>query len=795
MGFSGQLLLGIGGYVKGKRDPAEGGEGKAVVPESHEVTAAAAAVLLGTKIVLMEVAYCRGKEPVPGGAVLVDITLEGTQAVIDSILHGLGKEKPQPEAGQFGKVRIPLYVHMHTDPAAEGDGPHCIDIHDPLYSGSQDADFAVDLYCIFEHGPFCCIGAGTGPVVHSSLPLHSDIPVVVRRSTPDIQFHRLIQNFFVLKRHFFKNTVQSAVDVVETLSLEDQPALILLHANLFHLVRTHIGIFFHGDDHPVSPISLQRDLIKAEKHTLLPEFIGLPKKIKDLHINLSFFGEGRQGQEDPACFPRKDRRDLRRRDHTSRDPDVIAGHFVFQSDILLQINKIHLILDVEDACGLGIAGMVMHMHGPGADRIRVICLQSSGAGRVRLSFQDLLNAGSTGPGNNAGGAVNVFIFQEPCVGRAVGIDKAVHTEIAVVGILSVVPAIIVDRSAVRRRSLVNGMVAPLPDKTSADAVVVFHQAKIVLVISCPIAHGMAVLAHDKGLFRIRLRVADDIFKGRIHPAVEIDVGMIEGTGASRVPGALIVGQARGVIGFGPAQGFLKGAAVAALVSHGPDHHAGAVFVPVHQLFCAVEGSCDKGRVVRYHFIPAGRPLLICILPVAEHPEAMALIVRLVDDKKAVPVAHLIKHGSIGVVAGPDGVEIITFHHLQIPAYMVDSDHRAAHRVPVMTVHAPEPDGTAVDQDNISLHRDLPDTDLFSDHFTAGLHKKRIQIRILTAPQMGVFYGKLCFTFKLEAADLIFFGIQKRRGHRYRLFQIFHLHREHGALRAGHFLFPFLPDDL
>ena len=65
--------------------------------------------------------------------------------------------------------------------------------------------------------------------------------------------------------------------------------------------------------------------------------------------------------------------------------------------------------------------------------------------------------------------------------RPVGKHKAVQAEIPVVLKLAVVAAVPVHGFPVRRCSLIDGMVAPLPDKTAAQAGILFRQIPVFLL--------------------------------------------------------------------------------------------------------------------------------------------------------------------------------------------------------------------------------------------------------------------------------------------------------------------------
>ena len=97
-------------------------------------------------------------------------------------------------------------------------------------------------------------------------------------------------------------------------------------------------------------------------------------------------------------------------------------------------------------------------------------------------------------GNDPRRTVYVFVFQKTGVHPAVRIDQTVHAEVSVVRELAAVAAVSVDFPAVRRCSPVDGVVAPLPDKAAADAVVLLHELEIIFQIARAVAHGVTVFA-------------------------------------------------------------------------------------------------------------------------------------------------------------------------------------------------------------------------------------------------------------------------------------------------------------
>ena len=378
-----------------------------------------------------------------------------------------------------------------------------------------------------------------------------------------------------------------------------------------------------------------------------------------------------------------------------------------------------------------------------------------------------------------------------------------------------VAAIVVDRPSVPGRALVDRVVAPFPDKGAANAVILLDQPEVVLVIAGPVSHGMGIFTEDIGLVRLTaghlLRIfpflcraapagdidvcrpnplgagfgiADHILEGGVHPAVQIDVGIVVSAGPPPVVGALVVGQARWIVLFCPAQGLFICTAVAAFISHRPDHDTGAVLVAVNHFLHAVQGRLLKSGIVGDHLVPAGRALLVRILFVIQHPGAVALVVRFVDDKKAILVTHLIEHGRIRVVARPDGVEVVPLHHLQVTLHVLDIHHRAGHGIRIVAVYPPELDRLPVDLHNIPVDTDFPDPDPVCDDLLRGLEADRVQIGILTAPQVRCRDRNDGALPKRKTCDLPALRIEDGRGDRRLRHPAVQVGGPDGDLRAG-----------
>ncbi len=145
---------------------------------------------------------------------------------------------------------------------------------------------------------------------------------------------------------------------------------------------------------------------------------------------------------------------------------------------------------------------------------------------------------------------------------------------------------------------------------------------------------MAVLAHHKRLGAVLFKIVTDLIQRRIHPALKINDAVIVFPLVGHIAGTLVMGETGGIKFLRPSQRLLKGAAVSALISHGPDHDAGAVFVTLHAALGTVHSGLCIQRIVRNDLIPAfgsGFPARIRIVNIRC---SVTLIVRLIDNEKA-----------------------------------------------------------------------------------------------------------------------------------------------------------------
>ena len=178
-----------------------------------------------------------------------------------------------------------------------------------------------------------------------------------------------------------------------------------------------------------------------------------------------------------------------------------------------------------------------------------------------------------------------------CIGRldgvhlggiaAVGQHKAVHAEFPVGGAVSKVAAVGKAGLSVRTRHG-DAVVHILPDKPALIQRLFVGILGVVGDAAAAVAHGVAVLAHDKRLFRVPCQKLFDVCHRGIHLAFHIGGG-----GVFPVPeNTLVVHKAAGVGAAEILTHLPQGLAAVALVAARPDEDGRVVFVPFQHGFGA-----------------------------------------------------------------------------------------------------------------------------------------------------------------------------------------------------------------
>ena len=187
--------------------------------------------------------------------------------------------------------------------------------------------------------------------------------------------------------------------------------------------------------------------------------------------------------------------------------------------------------------------------------------------------------------------------------------------------------------------------------------------------------------------------------------------------------------------------FKNDAAPVALVSAAPDQDTGMILIPFNH---AVHPIQHQRKVI--HPVPR-QSLLPGQGPCRDHvPYTMGLHIAFIDHIESQLVAQLVKHAGIGIMTGPNSVQIIAFHRDQIPADFLRRHGPSRLRAVIMPVHTLEDNPTAVDQHQPVFQFKPAETDLLIHRFPnpafriCDLDIQIVQVRKLRAPLFGVLYG-------------------------------------------------------
>ena len=340
--------------------------------------------------------------------------------------------------------------------------------------------------------------------------------------------------------------------------------------------------------------------------------------------------------------------------------------------------------------------------------------------------------------------VDILVFHQTGAGSSVGIYQTINTEVAVMGPFTAITAVQVLCLAVLSNTGVDCVVTPLPDETAAHDVMLLDELPVVFQVAGAVAHGVCIFAHQEGLVRVGVQITLQTLQGRVHIAVQVDVGEIILTLAAAVLAALIMGQTSGIEMLGPGKGCLEAASVGAFITHGPADDRGAVLVTLDAALGAVHGCFQKFGIICEGFVPGFHMVLPDVIFLAvQRGSAMTFVISFVNDEKSVLITQLVEHGSIRIVAGADGIEVVLLDHSQIPLHVLDADDGAGYGIGVMTVDTAEFDGVSIQENHVVLDVNLPEADAISDDFIRGFQKQGVQVGLFGIPESGVLNREDC----------------------------------------------------
>ena len=105
----------------------------------------------------------------------------------------------------------------------------------------------------------------------------------------------------------------------------------------------------------------------------------------------------------------------------------------------------------------------------------------------------------------------------------VRINQTVHAEVTIMQILAMITTIVIHGLPIVSLALIDCMIAPFPNKTTAEEIAGSEEFKVVFQITRAVSHRMAVFTEQKGLVRFRCKIFLDFLPRQIHTAIEIQI--------------------------------------------------------------------------------------------------------------------------------------------------------------------------------------------------------------------------------------------------------------------------------
>ena len=285
----------------------------------------------------------------------------------------------------------------------------------------------------------------------------------------------------------------------------------------------------------------------------------------------------------------------------------------------------------------------------------------------------------------------------------IGTDDAVAAEVAVVDRFAEVTAIA--RAAVGQGQRV---VAPLPDEPALQSMVCLKGLLICGVSTCG-THRVAVLAQDQRSAPVggRFRPGDEVLDRGVHRTHDVGDGRV---GIQVVhQRALVVKRATGIDATNPGSRRVVGGPVTRFVTERPGDHTRMIQIALHQSPDPLDDGVGVAVVV------AQRGLT-----------SMGFDVRLIDHVDPVLVAEVDKARIGGGMGATNGVDVVLLHQLEIPPHGGLVDAATPGRVELVTVHAVDHHGRAIDSQLVVGHHDRSKPGSLPaqvDHLAAGVAQR------------------------------------------------------------------------
>ena len=340
-------------------------------------------------------------------------------------------------------------------------------------------------------------------------------------------------------------------------------------------------------------------------------------------------------------------------------------------------------------------------------------------------------------GNYPCRAVHIFIFQQTGMRGTIRVYQTIHTEIAIMDLLPMIPAVIINGLSILCFSMCNGVIAPLPDKAAAHPVKFLDYLEVILKIPGSVSHAVAILYQQERFTGIFLQVFPNLIQGRIHAAIQVNVPIFIGFPTFPVSGTLILCQAARIKYFCPCKCLFKVTAIRTFISHRPHHDRRAVLIPLHHQLHAIYNGSFPHRIIRDLFIPAVKPVLVGIHFPIQHDRSMCFNVCFINDHESVFVTHLVKERCVRIMTGTDCIEIVLFHQHQILSNLLHTDGKSRDWIGIMTVYPAELNLLSVKVNTFIPDFNLTKTDMIHNGLCFGPDDQCIQIRIFRIPEHRV----------------------------------------------------------
>ena len=540
------------------------------------------------------------------------------------------------------------------------------------------------------------VSTGNHVIIVGGHPVQLQLPVVVSRSSPDVEVHGLVQNFLTINGQLCEHTGELIVLVSKCSGADGNVTITLGGGNAVFAQRLVLPDL-QCSLVPVICI-LQLNFIKAQVKTLRQDFGSVLQLVIDLQEATAFFGNFNV-QRQSSVAVRSNCGQLF--DLAAGDDHTVTVDFVSSGSIFRQRNKVHIVMD---------------------DQLAVLCIIVFDTGRT----------------------MDILILHKAGTGSSVRENQAIDTEVAVVGPFTAVAAVQILGLAVLSNTGIDSVVTPLPNETAAHNVVVLDELPVIFQIAGAVAHGMGVFAHQERLVRVGIQIPLQAFHRGIHITVQVNVGEIILTLAAAILGAFVMGQAGRIKVLGPGQGCFEAAAIGAFIAHGPADNGGTVLISLDAQLGAVHSCFHKLGVICEGFVPGLNMVLPDIVFLAvQSGSAVAFVVGFVDHHETVLVTQLVEHGSVGIVSSADCVEVIFLDHPQVALHVLHADDRAGNSIRVMTVDTAELDGATVQENHVVLDVDRTEANTVGNDFIRSFQQQSVQVGLLRIPEGGILNGEDC----------------------------------------------------